>query len=761
MTSRLIPDDERRSTRWFAPACCVVRTQGAREVFVGGALVGRFGPQEQSIRNAILLGLAEDPQMHLGHLSEAFEISSETLRLLRKVMREEGFEKAVFRRYQGRAVTVLTPPMRRRIHGYFEQGLGSREVFVRLKKKVGMRTIETVRTEFLARRAATSASVEPPTRDSVTQLELGSAPSPSLVSSGQPLDVESVTAGSSPSAEVVSQSADKTPVELSMATSTTQASLASAIGAMREQDDDHRSNTTTSIQSAAHVQHAGAWVMVALAAREGLFERAQRAVKDRAPAMALRIALEAVVIALCIGQKCVEGVRRLQTTTASVLLRCQWAPSASWVRRILGLLSQEGGGFYLHLAMAAGYVRTLRAQGHATPVFYVDNHLRPYSGDAVIRQGWRMQAKRAVPGITDYYVHDEDGRPLFRIDVPEQESLTALLPRIVGTLREFLGAGDNILLAFDRAGAFPENMSALRNDGVSFVTYERRPYRELLPSEFTEELTLKAETIRYADLRTNLGKGRGRVRRIAMRVPDERKGHRQINLVAAGDEPAARLIEIMSNRWNQENGFKHGVERWGINQLDARTTTPYPQDAVIPNPARRRLDRAIRAARAREGKVRCALATSLVGSPARNNLKEQLAAIRVEVRELEDQRPSLPPSAPLQDTELASTLTRHKGDYKATIDSVRITCANIEADLALRLGPHMKRPEEAKKLIANLFCAPGSVQVLKHQIRVRLDPAGTSAERAALAVILAELSLLNLRLPGHPDAPPLYWEVQK
>ena len=25
----------------------------------------------------------------------------------------------------------------------------------------------------------------------------------------------------------------------------------------------------------------------------------------------------------------------------------------------------------------------------------------------------------------------------------------------------------------------------------------------------------------------------------------------------------------MRKRWRQENGFKHGVERWGINQLEA------------------------------------------------------------------------------------------------------------------------------------------------------------------------------------------------
>ncbi len=58
----------------------------------------------------------------------------------------------------------------------------------------------------------------------------------------------------------------------------------------------------------------------------------------------------------------------------------------------------------------------------------------------------------------------------------------------------------------------------------------------------------------------NLGKGRGRVRRIAVLTPE---GY-QINLLAIAEEKKERLLEVMLGRWIQENGFKHGNERWGI-----------------------------------------------------------------------------------------------------------------------------------------------------------------------------------------------------
>jgi hypothetical protein len=112
-----------------------------------------------------------------------------------------------------------------------------------------------------------------------------------------------------------------------------------------------------------------------------------------------------------------------------------------------------------------------------------------------------------------------------------------------------------------------------------------------LPSELED-----GEILRYAEPgQKNLDGGRGRVRRII--VQDQER--RQINLVAKSKESAAWLIRVMRGRWNQENDFKHAVERWRQNQLDGRTVEEYPPETVIPNPARRRLDHALRIARLR------------------------------------------------------------------------------------------------------------------------------------------------------------------
>jgi len=363
-----------------------------------------------------------------------------------------------------------------------------------------------------------------------------------------------------------------------------------------------------------------------------------------------------------------------------------------------------------------------------------------------------MQDKRVLPGVTDYYVHDEDGRPVLRIAVASHDSLTEWLPRIAKVLREALGQETKILLAFDRGGAFPEHMTRLREEGFDFVTYERKPYRALLPSEFDGAIQDGDETIGVCDRRTNLGGGRGRVRRLALRMADGR----QVNLLAVSSLAPARLYAILRGRWRQENAFKHGTERWGSNHLDGRATKPYPPDAIIPNPARRRLDHALRIARVREGGARRQLASIAPDDPRRARWEREPAESLAEQRALEAQRPMTPKSAPVAETELRDKLVAHSDEYKIVIDTIRVACANAESDLACMLAEHLpeRARAESKRVLANILSAPGGVHVGDRHVTVRIAPPGTRMELHAIRVFLRRCNALRLVLPGDDDRRP-------
>lgn len=694
--------------RWFSSIGSVVIRGTTSSVFIGDLLLGEFDEQDRDRgrRNVLAVTVAKSG-VHLGRLAAAFGIGEEYLRRLRRKEETDGIAGVLLPR-QGK-VSKVTPAQRVAWHAQFEAGVKPINVF-REQPRRGRLSFSTVWRVFEQwQQVRTVRPVPPP------------APAPAIASDGQLTLWPAITAGA--------------PVE---------------DGATGEEDEPAITPMVAQpVRSGKLVQHAGTWLMLALAKQLGLYEEAQHALGGRGDG--LRIALDAVVCALAIQQRCVEGVRRLATPTGPTLLRAERVPTASGVRKLFGrLLSRSGSAVALDVRMAERFIAAARADD-GPAVFYVDNHLRPYTGKHVVRKGWRMQDRRVLPGTTDYYVHDEDGRPVFRIAVPSHDSLVAHLLPVAKRLREALGPDERILLAFDRAGAHAEPLAALRDAGFEWVTYERKPYPELPTTAFSPT-TIDGEVLELHESRLrNLGAGRGRVRRIAIRTADAR----QVNFLASSQASAEQVVAIMGNRWRQENGFKHGVERWGINQLDGRSVESYPPDTIIPNPARSRLERALRVARIAEGDARRELARLAAGSDRYARAEEDLAEALERQAELEGLRPWIPKHAPVSKTELADTLVHHDTAYKTAIDVIRIVCANAESDLAAMLAPHLTKPREAKKVIANLLVAPGKIAVTRDAIHVRLAPAANVAERRAIKQLFATINRRNLTLPGDRHALPL------
>ena len=712
-------------TRLFSCGGSVVVEGGLTRVLIHGTLIGCFGPKSIGSRNAILMGLAAGAKMHLGQLAKAFGISRDGLRKLRLVYERDGLVPLLGRKPRRLKFSLS---VRQQIENLFDNGASVSEAHAKVGKKhgLGRGTVGRIRLAWWTRQQSALL-----------------AQSPAAIAPEEPSvpNLETAPAKGRDNVESILTTDDSVDVDVDVA--------------FPVEPDEKVGNQGPSNESS--VQHVGSWLLVAMVNKLGLHQQAQSMAQGLPKNSALRVALDAVIIALAVGQGCVEGVRRLATATAASLMLASHMPSQTWTRRVLGQFSMESRGLALHLAMAQKYVETARDEAsEAGPVFYIDNHLRPYTGQETIRRGWRMQDKRVQPGTTDYYVHDEDGHPVGRLPVPAHDSLTKWLSPLAKVLRHALEDA-TILLAFDRAGAFPKQMAQLRNDGFEFVTYERKPYPQLPASEFTKKFTIGEEQMTWCESRTNLGAGHGRVRRISLRMPD---GY-QVNLLAISKRPAKALAEIMAHRWRQENGFKHGVERWGINQLDGRTVVPYSPDTVIPNPARRRLDGALRIAKIREGLARTNLSRLKKDDKRRAKLQSEIAEAMATQDELQKLRPSTPLHDELQNTELADKLVHHTYEYKMTIDTIRIACANAEATLASELALHLPRASEAKKTLANLFAAPGNIRVDDKHINVCLQPAGTGREQAAYASALAVINSWSLWMPGDQKRRQLHFSISR
>jgi hypothetical protein len=707
---------------WFGRGGCVEQhDDGTMAVFVRGELLGTYSSADVATRDVFIAVVLE--QATREDLARAFRVSPATVgRVATRYKRGGARAVADYGRRGG--WTVRTAKLEQRLAELFTQGLGPRAAHRVVAEKASYGTVHAIHRQWSAGRAA---PVEAPASPQQS-LELGA----SEAMLDQP--------------------------EEGQATEPASVAVAPAEGRLGETTLDEVMPPVGAI-----VQQVGSWLMLGGLRELGFYELAEEH-RGEAMAMAsLRPAIDAAAIALTLGEVCVEGVRRLATPSVETLLRHASGVSASWVRRVLHEFADVGSKTFPG-AMASRLLQRT-GEGDERVWLYVDGHMRPYTGHHLIRKGWRMQDKRAVPGTTDYYCHDEDGCPLWQVSTTSHDSLCAWLMPVVDFAHLSLGEAVTPVLAFDRGGAFPKSMAELRDAGAEFVTYERKPYPELGANEFTNSLSITLASrpkrpirISYVEApQKNLRAGRGRVRRIAMLTEEGA----QVNLLAVSELPAETLIRGQLARWGlQENQFKHSVERWGLNHLDGRRVEDYPADALVPNPARRRIDRVLKLSHTTEGEGWRKLIRLEAGDPARKRIEREIQLAMDRQRDLMALRATVPLLAPVSETPLAGKLRRHELGYKNVLDTLRTALANVESDFAVMLARHSGRPREAKKLLATLSAAPGTVRVSSRGISVRLMPAATDSERVTLRAFLRDVTRLRLALPGDPGRRRLRWTLK-
>jgi hypothetical protein len=706
---------------WFGRGGCIeAHGDGTNAVFMRGELLAVYDRDDVASRDVLIAVVLGQGELTREEVARAFRVASATVgRVVSR--RNEGGMRAVADYGRTGGKTVITPKLEARLAELFERGAGPRAAHRAVAKLASYGVVHKVYQRWTEARTAT--------------------PVLTLVEPQQELSLEAAS------------EAATTPAEPAAAPP-----AASAEPATREP-----TLAEVAPSSTEPVQHVGSWLALGLLGKLEIHDLAAKAGGDKVGGPELRAAIDAAAVALCLGEGCVEGVRRLETSSVGTLLRRIGGISASYTRRVLHDLADAGHAAFQDAVATRFLARAADDEDHV--FLYVDNHLRPYTGLHVIRKGWRMQAKRAVPGTTDYYVHDEDGCPLWRMSTASHDSLCDWLMPVVEFAQLSLGEKVTPVLVFDRGGAYPEAMAELRDAGAEFITYEHQPYAELPANAFPNELTITTAShptepvrISWAEApRKNLRGGRGRVRRIAVLTEDGR----QVNVLAVSKLPAEVLLRRLMARWGaQENAIKHQVERWGINHLDGRRVEAYPPDAIIPNPDRRRLERVLKLSHTAEGEALRRLVRMQDDDPDREEVLRDVKRAMERQKDLMAQRAFVPRTIKVGESSLAGTLARHELGYKNVLDTIRTALANVEADLAVLLAKHLERPREAKKLLAVLFAAPGTVQVSSRSVTVKLTPAGSATEQAAYAKFLDDVTRLTLSLPGDPDRLALRWALK-
>jgi len=381
---------------------------------------------------------------------------------------------------------------------------------------------------------------------------------------------------------------------------------------------------------------------------------------------------------------------------------------------------------------------------------YVDGHVRAYHGyRAITSKAYVPRRHLAMPASTDYWINDRSGDPLLVITGEVNAALTRALPRILREVRDLVGER-RVTIVFDRGGWSPKLFATMIKDGFDLLTYRAGRCRRIHERRFIRRRAeLDGRSVDYLlhDQPVGFLKGRLRLRQVTRLCDD---GHQTQVITSRWDLRDIEVAYRMFERWRQENFFKYMREEFLLDALVDYQIEPEDPTRTIPNPKRRALDKAIRAARVDLAKLEREYGAAAADNAERRRptmrgfkianrrLGKQLRTARAHVARLFEQRRDVPKRIEVRDIN-EKAVVRLATERKHLTDIIKMVAYQTESDLLALLRSHYARvDQEGRTLLHELFATAGDIRVTDRELQITLAPL-SSPHRTRAAQALCEM----------------------
>jgi len=254
----------------------------------------------------------------------------------------------------------------------------------------------------------------------------------------------------------------------------------------------------------------------------------------------------------------------------------------------------------------------MEAQPASVGTLYIDGHVRVYHGQLTEwPRRYVARQRLCLRGTTDYWVNAMDGQPFFAVtqaadpgllQTLEEHIVPRLLAEVPGQPTEEELPADRwrarFTMIFDRAGYSPDFFKRRWEQRIAVITYHKFPEGEWPADEFTVRpvrlVSGEQVQLSLAERGVRLSNGFW-VREVRQR---EASGHQVSMLSSDYRRELSGVAVALFARWCQENFFQYMGRHYGLDRLIEYGTEPLPETTLVLNPAWRRLDQAVRRARA-------------------------------------------------------------------------------------------------------------------------------------------------------------------
>jgi transposase len=430
------------------------------------------------------------------------------------------------------------------------------------------------------------------------------------------------------------------------------------------------------------------------------------------------------------------------------------------LRRKLSELASKGKAVELMTELAKQ--RTDGLDDDALGVLYVDGHVREYYGKRKLSQTHVARRNHVAKAVTDTWVNDANGDPLFVVTSELNQGLVGALPAVLDEARKFIG--DRALtVAFDRGGWSQELFVQLIEDGFDLITYRKGKAPELPPESFHIVSGPAGQLWPVHEMSVRIGQAvvhgaDGEERPLWLRqITRLRDDGAQTQVVTTLQQmQAAEVLRRMFDRWRQENFFKYMMREFALDALVDHAASPASEELTCPNPERKRLQKQIGRLRKRLKKLQADLGDRTAKEPSpwwrsvkcfKSGQAETLQTIRsleLEIEGLRIRRLKLPERVPASES-----YERLVPEKKLITDAIKMTAYQVESGMLEMLRPHYARCEdEGRKLIAAALQAPADVHVSDGELHIALHPMSSAHRTQAIRVLCEQLDAMAAIFPG-------------
>ena len=311
--------------------------------------------------------------------------------------------------------------------------------------------------------------------------------------------------------------------------------------------------------------------------------------------------------------------------------------------------------------------------------------------------------------------------------------------------------------------------------GFDILTYRKGRTRRIAETRFSpHQAKLDGRAVKYLlhDQPVRFLKGKLRLRQVTRLTED---GHQTPIVTTRWDLRAIAIAYRMFERWRQENFFKYLRQEYLIDALVDYQVEPDDPTRLVPNPARKALDKELRLARASFTKLQERFGVMALDYVDRDmpqaifqktekNLRRDMEKVTARVQKLETRRASLPTHLPLVEARKGQEPVKLSTERKHLTNILKMVAFQIESDLVEMIRPHYKRAEdEGRTLVQTILQDAADIEPAEGELRITLALL-SSPHRSRVAESLCQaLNKTNTMFPGtqlrmrfalaHPQAP--------